>query len=150
MDLVGKRGRAPAKGLKDSDIPTQLSDSARGAGNKDTLGSGKGKREQEPLMEVKDSDDPSAFWDEDATDTSETLAGKRERAPVEGVMGSDIPTQSIDKRSRRGDLDLAFAIDKEVAKGHAQWRQSETKEEIDTQARMDPGASCLADGGEPV
>ena len=83
-DLVGKRDRAPAKGAEDSEIPTQFLDSTHGGGNKDTLGSGKGKREHLPVVEAKDSGDPSTSLDEDATDTSETLAGKRGRAPDEG------------------------------------------------------------------
>ena len=120
-DLVGERERAPAKGVKDSDILTQYSDWTRGGGNEDALGSGNGEREQAPVKEVKVSGDPSAFLDEDAAHTSETLAGQRERAPVEGVADSDIPTQSIDKKSRLEDPHLAFAMDTEVMKEHAQW-----------------------------
>ena len=96
MDLAGKRERAPAMGAKDSDAPTQFSDSIRGGCNKDALGSGKGKREQAPAKEAKVSDNPPAFLEEDAMDTSETLAGRRERALVERVKDSDIPTRSID------------------------------------------------------
>ena len=80
-------------------------------------------------------------------DILETLAGKRERAPVVGVMDSDVPTRSIDKRSRLGDLRLVFATDKEVVKEHAQWRQPEMKEKIDTQTRTDHGARFLVGGG---
>ena len=56
--LVGNDERAPAKDVKYSDIPTQLLDSTRGGGNKDALGSGKGKRKQAPVQEAKDSGDP--------------------------------------------------------------------------------------------
>ena len=52
-DPAGKRERAPAKGVMDSDIPTQFLDSTRGGGNKDTLGSGKEKREQASVNEAK-------------------------------------------------------------------------------------------------
>ena len=61
MSWAGKRERAPVKGVKDSDIPTQLLDSTHGGGDKDALGSGQGKREQAPAKEVKDSGDPSTF-----------------------------------------------------------------------------------------
>ena len=113
-------GGRPGKKARGSDIPTQFSDSNRGGGNKDTLGSGKGKREKAPAQAAKDSDDLSAFLDEDVMDTSETLAGKRERAPAEGVMDSDIPTHSIDTKCRLGNLHFAFVMDKDVVKGHAQ------------------------------
>ena len=83
-------------------------------------------------------------------DTSETLAVKRERAPVGGVMDSAIPTQSTDKKSRLGDHPLAFVMDKEVVKGHAQWRRPEMKAKSGTQTRMDPGASAIVDGGGPA
>ena len=144
------RARAPAQGVMDSDNPTLVSDSTRGGGNKDALGSGQGKRGQAPASEAEDSDDPSTSWDDDAMDTSETLAGKRERAPVEGAIDSDTPTQSIDKKSRLSDLHLAFVMDEEAAKEHAQWRQLELKEKIDTQIRLAPGAWVFVDGGEPV
>ena len=121
-------------------------DLTRGGGNKDTLGSGKGKREQAPEKEVEDSDDPSASLDEDAMETSETLDGTRERAPVEGVMDTDTPTQSIDERSRLGDLHPASVTDKEVAKERAQWWQPEMKENIGTRTPMDTGAPLTADG----
>ena len=75
-DLGGKRERAPARGVKDSDIPTQFSDSTRGGGNKDTPGSGEEKREQAPVEEVKVSDNPSVFLDEGAMDSSETLGAR--------------------------------------------------------------------------
>ena len=54
-----------------------------------------------------------AFLDEDAIDTSDTAAGKRKRAPAEGAMDSDVPTQSIDKKSRMGELRLALGPDTE-------------------------------------
>ena len=92
----GRRERAPVKGVKDSDNPTQPldlvekrerapaegeKDSPRGGGNKDPLSSGKGKREQAPEEEAKDSDNPFTFLDADATDTRdtdwETRAGAR-------------------------------------------------------------------------
>ena len=148
-DLNGTRDRAPAKRVMDSDNSTQLLDSTHGGGNKGALGSGKGKRGQAPVLEARDSDDPSTSLGGDAMDSSETLAGKRERAPLEGVMDSETPTQSIDKRSRIGDLHLAFVMGKEVVKEHAQWRQSELEEKIDTQNRLDPGASVFLDGGGP-
>ena len=65
-------------------------------------------------------------------------------------MGPDFPTQSIGKNSRLGDLHLAFVMDKEVAKEHAQWWKPEMQGEIGTQARMDPGASLMVDGGGPA
>ena len=119
-DLVGKRGRAPAEGVKDSDISTQFSESTRGGGNKDTLGSGKGKHEQAPSEGALVSVFPSTLPGEDAIDTSGTVTGKRERAPAEGALDSDIPTQSIDKKSWLGGLHLAIAMDREVVKEHAQ------------------------------
>ena len=67
-----------------------------------------------------------------------------------GAMGPDIPTQSIDKKSRLCDLHLAFAVDKEVVKEHAQWRRPATKAKIDTHTRMDPGASAEVGGGGPA
>ena len=70
-------------------------DSARGGGTKAALGSGKGKREQASAKEAEVSDMPSAFLDEDAMDTSETVAGIRGRAPV--VWGDGLGyTHSID------------------------------------------------------
>ena len=87
-----------------------------------------------------------AFLDEDVIDTSDTVAGKRKRAPAEGAMDSDAPTQSIDKKSRMGDLHLAFASDAEVVKGRAQWRNPEMQGGIDTHTRRDPGAPLLVDG----
>ena len=123
LDLVGKRERASAKGVKDSDIPAQFLGSTFGGRNKDILGSGKGKRERAPAQEAKDSDAPSALLDEDPTATSETLAGKRERAPAEGAMDSDIPTQSADKKGGLGDLHLSSVTGKKVVKEHAQWRR---------------------------
>ena len=65
-------------------------------------------------------------------------------------MASGIPTQSIDKESRLGDLHLAFVMDKEVVKEHAQWWQPEMKAKIDTQPRMDLGKSLKVDGRGPV
>ena len=87
LDLNGERERASAKGVKDSDILTQLLDSTHGGGDKDALGSGKGEREQAPTKGATVSDNPYAFWGEDAMDTSETLTGKRGRAPAEGGDG---------------------------------------------------------------
>ena len=92
-------------------------------------------------------DNPITGLDDDAMDTSETLTGKRERAPVADVMGLDIPTQSEDKKGRLGDPHVALATEKEVAKEHAQWRQSDMKNKIDTQTRMEPGASFVLDAG---
>ena len=62
-------------------------------------------------------------------------------------MDSDIPTQSADRQSRLGDLHLAFAMDKGVAKEHAQWRRSDMKDKIVTQTRKDPGISSVMGGG---
>ena len=98
-------------------------------------------------QEAEDSDDPSASLVEDATETSDTLAAKRERAPAEGAMAADIRSLSIDKDSRLGDLHLAIAEDKEVAKEHAQWWLPGMKEKGDTHTRTDPGAPLLVDGG---
>ena len=69
---------------------------------------------------AKDSVDPSTFLDEDAMDTSETLARQHELAPVEVVLDSDIPIQPLDRKRRPADLPLAFAVDKEVVKERAQ------------------------------
>ena len=149
-DLVAIRERAPAKGAKDSDIPTQFSGSVRGGGNQDALGSGIGEREQAPAKGVEDSGAPSAFLGEDSTDAAATLAGTRERAPVAGVMASDIPTQSIAKKSRPGGLRLPFATDEEVAKEDAQWSQPDMEEKMLTQTWTAPGAPFEADGGGPV
>ena len=65
-------------------------------------------------------------------------------------MNSDTPTQSVEKKSRLGELHLALVMDKEVAEDHAQEWRPETKEKIDTQARMDPAAPSMEDGGGPV
>ena len=43
VDLVGNREWAPAEGMKASEILAQQLDSTRGGGHKDTPGSGKGK-----------------------------------------------------------------------------------------------------------
>ena len=86
----------------------------------------------------------------DATDTSETLTGKCERTPAEGAVDSDVPSQSAVKKCRLGHLHLAFVMDKDVVKGHAQWRRSAMETKIGTQARKDPGAPSVMDGGGPV
>ena len=103
----------------DSDIPTQSFDPSHGGAKQDALGVGKGAREQAPVQWVAVPDNPSLSLDPtlacDAMDTSETLTRKRGRATVEGVMDSDIPTQSAEKKSRLGDLHLAFVMDNEVA-----------------------------------
>ena len=65
-------------------------------------------------------------------------------------MDSDVPTQAIAKKSRLGDLHRALVMDKEAAKGHAQWWRPEMKGKMDTQTWMDPGASFVLDGGGPV
>ena len=109
-----------------------------------------GQRGQAPVTRAKVSEIPLTRLDDDAMDTSETPTGRRERAPVEGVMGSGIPTQSANRKSRSGDLRLAIVTGKEVAKGHAQCRRTEMKDKIDTQTRMDPGASFFLDGGGPA
>ena len=54
-------------------------------------------------------------------DTSETLAGKRDRALVDTVGKSEGLLRTQEKRSRVGDLYLAFVLDKEVAMEHAHW-----------------------------
>ena len=74
------------------------------------------------------------------------MAEKRERADVAGAMDSNTPTQSIDKKSRLEDPHVACAMEKEVARE----REKVMKDKIDTQTRMDPGASLTADGGGPV
>ena len=65
-------------------------------------------------------------------------------------MDSETPTQSIDKKNRFGDLHLAFVMDKEAVKEHAQWWKPELKETICTQTRLAPGASVFVGGGGPV
>ena len=45
---------------------------------------------------------------------------------------------------------MAFVIDKEVVKEHAQRWQTEVKAKVYTQTRMDPRASFMADSGGPV
>ena len=95
-------------------------------------------------MEI--SDTSSGCLDDDAIYTSETLTGERERAPAAGVL----PTQSVAKKGRFGDRHLAFVTDKEAAKAHAQRWRPDMKEKIDTQTRMDPGASLVLGGGGPV
>ena len=60
-------------------------------GNRDTLISEKGKREQASAKEAKVSDYPSAVSHEGAMDTSEAVSGKRERALVRGAMDLDTP-----------------------------------------------------------
>ena len=69
-------------------------------------------------------------------DTSKASTGERERAPVEEAMDSDTPSQPIEKKSRLGELHLAFAPEKEVVEEHPQKWQPELKEKIDTQTRM--------------
>ena len=146
----GEREPAPVRAAKASDVPTQFLDSTRAGGNKGALGSGEGECERAPAQEAKNSDDPSAFSYWDLMETSETSAGRRGRAPVEGVMDSDIPTQSIEKKSRLGDLHLAFAKDKEVVEEHAQWRRPEMEAKIGAETPTDPGASGKVDGGRPA
>ena len=68
-------------------------------------------------------------------DTSETLPAKRERAPAEGAMASDVPSQSVDKKCRLGDHRLAFLMDKELVKEHAQRWRSDMKDKIGAQTR---------------
>ena len=82
-------------------------------------------------------------------DASETLAGKRGRAPVVGAMDSDSPAQSLGKECRAGDLHSAFVSDKEVMRGHVQWRHLELEENIETQARRDPVVPLVMNGGGP-
>ena len=133
-----------------SDTLTHFSGSTRGGGKKGTLGSGEWKREQAHVQEAKDSVDPSTFLDEDAMDTSETLAAKRERAPVEEAMASDILIQPLDKKSRLADLPLAFVTDKEEVKEDVQWRQPGMEGKIGTHSRTDPGAPLSVDGAGPA
>ena len=102
------------------------------------------------MQEAKDSDDPSTSSDEDAMDTSETLAGKGERAPVAGVMDSNIPALSIGKKSRLGDLHVASVMDEEEVRELARRRRPEIKAKINTQTRVGPGASGIVGGGGPV
>ena len=78
------------------------------------------------------------------------MTGERVRAPAEGAIDSDIPNQSAEKKSRLGDLHLAFVTDKHVVKGHAKWWRSDMKDKVDTQARKDLGAPFGMDGGVPV
>ena len=65
-------------------------------------------------------------------------------------MDSDVRTQPIRRGCRAGDLRLAFVADKEIVKVHAQWWHSGMKGGIDAQARKDPGAQSVADGGGSV
>ena len=67
-----------------------------------------------------------------------------------GVIDSAIPTLSVAEKCVVGDLHLAFFVDKEVVKGHAQWWRSEMKEKIDTQTRKGSGAPFLLGDGGPV
>ena len=115
---MGDASGRPRKGAKVPDNPTQLLDSIRVVLSKGALGGGKGKGGQAAAMGAEASDNPITCLDDDAMDTSETLAGKGERAPVEGVMDSDIPTQAAGRKSRLGDLHLACETE-----GHAQWRR---------------------------
>ena len=150
VDPDGKPKRRPVKGVMGSGNPTLSSYSTRGGGNKDTLGTGTGEGDQAPALEAKGSGDPSTSLGGSAMDTSETLAGTRERAPVVGVMDSDIPTQSSEKKSRLGDLHLAFVMNQEVVKERAQWRRPELGEKIETYTRLGPGASVFVGGGRAV
>ena len=93
---------------------------------------------------------PSTFLDEDAMDTSETLAGKREQPPVEGAMDSDVPTQSIDRESRLGDIRPACVMEGEVVKARAQWWRRAMKKKSDTLTRMDPRAPWAVNSGGPA
>ena len=92
-------------------------------------------------------DNPSTYFGDDATDTSETLTGKRERAPVAAATDSDIPAESADKEGRLGDLHPAFITDKAVARRYVQWWRLDMEGKIDTQNGTDPGASFGSDGG---
>ena len=121
--LDGKRGRAFAKGVQDSDVPAHSSDITFGGVVRGALGTGKGKREQAPAKGAEVSDTPLTLLDTtlggDFMDASETLTGKRERAPAGGVADSDVPGQSVSKKCRLGDLHLAVVMDKDVAQEHA-------------------------------
>ena len=59
VPLDGKRDRSPLRGVKDSDTPAHFSILTHGGALKDTFSIGEGKREQAPVKGVKDSDDPS-------------------------------------------------------------------------------------------
>ena len=72
---------------------------------------------------------------DDDMDTSETINGRRERAPAARVMDSGISTEPSGEKCRVGYLHVAFAVEKEVAKEHDQWRHFEMDEKIRTQSR---------------
>ena len=65
-------------------------------------------------------------------------------------MDSDISSRSVDKKIRLGDLRLASVTDTGAAREHAQSWRSDIEDKVDTQTRMDPGASFGLDGGGPV
>ena len=73
--MDGKRERAPERRVKDSDDPTRFSDSTRGGVNRNTLGGGKGKREQAPAEGAGVSDYPNTRLGNVAAETSEALTG---------------------------------------------------------------------------
>ena len=99
VDLVGKRGRAPAKGVDDSEVPTLSLDSTHGGGNKDTLGSGKGKRERVSAEEAKDSDDLSTSLDEDAMDTLKHWLGNTSGHPWRECRNRIFPSNRLITRA---------------------------------------------------
>ena len=149
-----RRGWAFGRGPRDLDIRTRLSDSTQGGATQDTLGVGKGKREQALVQGVGVSDNHPTLLDpsmgSDATDPSETPTGQRGRAPVEGRMDTGAPSEAVGKKCRCGDLRLALVMDMRVVRGHARRWRSDTKDKIDMQTRKDPGASFLMDSGGPV
>ena len=63
-----------------------------------------------------------------------------------GVKDSDTHTQSLGKKYRVGDLNLASVAGKEGVEEDAQWWHCEVKEKIDTQSRKDPSAPPEIDG----
>ena len=65
-------------------------------------------------------------------------------------MDSDTPKQLADKKYRAGDLHPAFVADKEVVKGHAEWRHSDMEEKIDSQTRKVPGARFFGRRGAGI
>ena len=67
------------------------------------------------------------------------MAGEGKRAPAEGAMDSDMPTQPIDKKSRLGELRLAW--------GPAKQGEGTCATVAPGEEKVEPGAFLLADGG---
>ena len=83
-----------------------------------------------------------AASEDDAKDTSETVAGKRDRAPTAGAGNPDKSPGNQEKRCPADDFLAALVADKEVVMEYAQWWNTDLKTRLDaTQASAVDGVS---------